>query len=113
MELYKFDTSTGLSRQQIGVIKFCIKKEISKYLPFLPEHIETKLFFEGRDAWTFGWRLLMQDSFDPKGTIAIDVDVKLKKEFHQYNDSTHYAFACKVKLMKDIYRPKIIVTKTK
>jgi hypothetical protein len=44
--------------------------------------------------------------------MTLDVVAKLKKEFHQYNESTHYKYSCKVKLRQDIYRPKVTITKS-
>ena len=110
--MYKFDTSIGLTKKQISIIKYVVKSEISKQLPILPERVETKLFFEGRDAWIFNWSLNRQDRIESKDEISLDVLVKLKKEFHQYNESTQYKYSCKVKLRQDMYRPKVTITKT-
>ena len=110
--MYKFDTSSGLTKKQIDIIKYAVKDEILRQLPILPEPVETKLFFEGRDAWIFSWNLNRQDRIESKDEITLDVVAKLKKEFHQYNESTHYKYSCKVKLRQDIYRPKVTITKT-
>ena len=110
--MYKFDTSSGLTKKQIDIIKYAVKDEILRQLPVLPEPVETKLFFEGRDAWIFSWSLNRQDRIESKDEISHDVLAKLKKEFHQYNESTHYKYSCKVKLRQDIYRPKVTITKT-
>jgi len=110
--MHKFDTSSGLTKNQIQIIKYAVKNEISRQLPILPEPIETKLFFEGRDAWIFSWSLNKQYPIDSKDEISLDVVAKLKKEFHHYNESTHYKYSCIVKLKQDIYRSKVTIKKS-
>ena len=110
--MHKFDTSSGLTNKQIDIIKYVVKNEISKQLPILPEPIETKLFFEGRDAWIFSWSLSKQYAIDSKEEISLDVVAKLKKEFHHYNESTHFKYSCIVNLSQDIYRPKVTIKKS-
>ena len=108
--MQKFDTSCGLSQKQIGAIKYNVKNEILRQLPVLPEPVETKLFFEGRDSWTYSWNLKnKQFPIDLKNLISLEVVVKLKKEFHKYLESKHYTFLCKVQLTKDVYHPKISI----
>jgi hypothetical protein len=111
MSVTKFDKSSGLAKKQIDIIKYAVKKEISRQLPILPEPIETKLFLEGRDAWIFSWSLSKQYHIESKDEITLDVVAKLKKEFHNYNEFTHYKYSCKVKLRQDIYRPKVLIIK--
>ena len=101
----KLDISCGLTSQQIGAIKFAIKRALDLKLPLLPGLVETKLFFEGRDAWTYNWDLLNQDAQKPLYPISVKVDVKLKKEFCQYQLRTRYTFLCKLELQPDIYSP--------
>ena len=108
----KFDTSSGLTKNQIQIIKYAVKNKILGQLPILPEPVETRLFFEGRDAWVFSWSLNRQERIESKDEITLDVMAKLKKEFHQYNAATHYKFSCKVKLRQDIYRSEVTITKT-
>lgn len=103
--MYTFDTSTGLTRKQIGIIKYAVKHEISRYLPVLPEPIETKLFLEGRDAWIFSWTLNKQYVTDSKVEISLDVVVKLKKEFHPYNESTRHKYSCIVRVRNQTNAP--------
>ena len=110
--MHKFDTSSGLTKKQIDIIKYAVKDEISRQLPILPEPIETKLFLEGRDAWIFSWSLNKQYPIDSKNEISLDVVAKLKKEFHHYNESKHYKYSCIVKLRQDIYRPKVTIKKS-
>jgi hypothetical protein len=88
--------------QQIGRIKFAIKRAVDLRLPILPEHVETRLFLEGRDAWTYSWRLLEQDALNPLHPISVAVDVKLKKEFRQYQLCMRHKFLCQVQLQPDI-----------
>ncbi len=101
----KLDASCGLSLKQIGTIKFAIKQSVKLKLPELPDYIETKLFIQGRDAWTYSWHLSDQDAQNPLHPISIEVDVKLKKEFWQYQSRTRYTFLCKLQLQPDIYSP--------
>lgn len=56
--MQKFTPSCGLSAKEIGIIKFQIKNMINQQIALLPEHVEMKLFFQGRDAWMFSWFLL-------------------------------------------------------
>ena len=101
----KLDTSCGLTAKQIGTIKFAIKKAVGLRLPILPEHVETKLFFQGREAWTYSWRLLDQNAQNPLHPMTVEVDVKLKKEFYQYQLRTRHTFLCQLQLLPDIYSP--------
>ena len=41
--MQKFDTSVGLKKKQIDIVKYAVKNEINRQLPLLPEPIETKL----------------------------------------------------------------------
>jgi hypothetical protein len=101
----KLDTSCGLTAQQIGTIKFAIKRALGLKLPILPEHVDMKLFFEGREAWTYSWRLREQDALNPLHPMSVEVDVKLKKEFCQYQLCTRHMFLCQLQLQPDIYSP--------
>ncbi len=81
----KFDSSIGLSTKQIGSIKYKIRNEILVQLPDLPDPVETKLFLQGREAWTFTWNFLNKNTIvDANDTISLEVVAKLKKEFHCY-----------------------------
>ena len=81
----KLDTTTGLSAKQIGVIKYKLKNAIDQLLPLLPDSIEMKVFFEGRSAWIYIWRLLDQGPIDLGHPISVEVLVKLKKEFMKFH----------------------------
>ena len=107
----KFDTSFGLKKKQIDIIKYVVKNEINRQLPLLPEQIETKLYFEGRDAWVYSWSLNKPYPLESKDEISLEVVAKLKREFHHCNKTTHYKFSCKVQLGHDIYRPKVFIIK--
>jgi len=110
--MYKFDTSIGFTKKPIDIIKYKVKVELSKELPVLPEPVEMKLFFEGRDAWVFSWSLNKKDTIESKNELNLDVVVKLKKEFHQYNASKQYKYSCMIKLRQDLYGSKVKVTKS-
>lgn len=87
----KFDSSIGLSTKGIGAIKYKIKNEILYQLPELPDPVETKLFLQGRGAWTFTWNLLnINIPVHANDIISIEVIAKLKKEFHCYQTITSY-----------------------
>ncbi len=108
----KLDASSELSTKEIGIIKHNIKIEISRQLPELPDPVETKLFFQGRDAWLFGWSLLNEKiPIKSNDTISLEITVKLKKEFHCYKITTHHNFLCKVQMQDDIFHPNLSVTK--
>ena len=110
--MQKFDTSCGMSKKEIDIIKYNVKNLISRRLPELPDPIETKLFFQGRDAWVFSWGLLNgRYPIESNEIIALEVVAKLKKEFHNYNKTIHYKFSCKIQRQKDLYHPKISITK--
>jgi hypothetical protein len=110
--IQKLDKSCGLTPKQIGAIKFMIKQSIGLELPFLPDHVETKLFIEGRDPWTYAWRLINQDSKNPTHPVSVEVDVKLKKEFFQYQTETHHTFLCSLELLPDMFTSKPRVRKS-
>ena len=107
----KLDTSTGLSTKEVGVFKYKIKNEIRFQLPELPDHVETRLFLQGRDAWTYTWNLLNASvPIQENDAITIEVVAKLKKEFHCHQTKKYYKFMCKVQRQKDLYHPKLSVT---
>ena len=107
----KLDTSTGLSTKEVGVFKYKIKNEIGFQLPELPENIETRLFLQGRDAWTYTWNLLNANMpIQKSDAISIEVVVKLKKEFHCHQNKKRYKFMCNLQRQKDLYHPKLSVT---
>jgi len=106
----KFDKSCGLPQNQIGAIKFAIRNRISRHLPILSEPVETMLFLQGRDAWLYSWKLRRQPSDETKGSISLDVVVKLKKEFHHCEECRQHRFLCRVQLGSDIYQPKVSLT---
>ncbi len=107
----KFDASSGLSTKEIGIIKYNIKNQIARQLPLLPDPVETKLFLQGREAWSFGWSLLNETlPIKPNETISVEVTVKLKKEFHSYEITRQHSFSCKVQMREDLYHPKLSVT---
>ncbi len=112
-DIQKFAPSCGLSAKEIGIIKFQIKNMINQQIALLPEHVEMKLFLQGTDAWTFRWYLLNKKCpISPKEPVVLDVVVKLKKEFHQYQDTTQYKFSCKAEMVEnDLYHPKITIKK--
>jgi hypothetical protein len=109
--MQKFDSTCGLSTKEIGIIKFQVKKSISSKLPLLPESIETRLFFQGRDAWVFKWYLLNEKlPISPDDKISLEVVAILKKEYHKYQDKTHYRFLYNATMDKgDEYHPKISI----
>jgi len=107
----KFDKSTGLSTKEIGVFKHKIKNEIGHLLPELPDHIETRLFLQGRDAWTYAWNLLNATiPIRENDLVLIEVVVKLKKEFHCQQIKKCSKYMCNIQRRKDMYHPKLSVT---
>lgn len=107
----KLDTSTGLSAKEVGVFKYKIKNEIGFRLPELPGHVETRLFLQGRDAWTYTWNLLNANTpILENDAISIEVTAKLKKEFHCHQTKKTYKFMCNLERQKDLYHPKLSVT---
>lgn len=105
----KLDSSCVISEKEIGTIKYAIKKALLKHLPVLPDNVEMKLFFEGRDAWIFNWDLKCQAQSDPLDNQCIGVKVKLKKEFHYLEFPTDHVFLCKVQRGINIYSPEILI----
>ena len=79
------------------------------HLPVLPDNVEMKLLFEGRDAWTFRWELLGQAQSDSLNMLCIRVKVKLKKEFRYIEFPTDHFFVCKVQRGKNIYSPVVSI----
>lgn len=107
----KLDTSSGLSTEEIRAFKYKIKNEIRFQLPELPDNVETQLFLQGRDAWTYTWNLLnLNIPIQKKDAISIEVVVKLKREFHCYQTKKRYKFMCNLQRKKDLYHPKLSVT---
>ena len=110
LEMKKFEPSCGLTKAQIEIVKYRVKRKIGERLPILPEQVEEQLFFEGRDAWIYSWCLLNNSSsIEPGDKICLEVVAKLKKEFHQYQERTQYKFSCKVDLIEDPYRSSVSI----
>jgi len=111
--MQKFDSSCGISKKEIGIIKYSIKKNIDRQLPVLPDSVETKLFLQGRDAWVFSWRLLNKKyPIKSNNTVMLEVVAKLKREFHQFQEKTHYKFYCNIQIRQEnLYNPKMSITK--
>jgi hypothetical protein len=107
----KFDASCGLTKKQIGIIKFAVKNEVLRHLPILPELIETKLFLQGKDAWIYSWNLSDQQPAGSEDKISLEVVVNLKRGFHSYEKCTQYRFLCMVQMGRNIYRPRISIIK--
>ena len=78
-------------------------------MPILPEDVETKLFFQGRDAWTYSWRLLKHDPRNHLHPMIVEVEAKLKKEFHRYELGRRHLFRCRLQLKPDIYSPVVSI----
>lgn len=107
----KLDQSTGLSAKEIRAFKFLIKHEIICQLPELPDHIETKLFLQGRDAWTYTWNLLNEIIPIRDGDIvSIDTVAKLKEEFHCHLTKKRFKYRCDIQRQEDMYHPKLSIT---
>jgi hypothetical protein len=72
--MQKFDPSCGLSAKEITSVKYQISHEITRQLPLLPDHIETKLFLQGRDAWMFRWFLQHEKyPISPLNPVSLEV----------------------------------------
>ncbi len=110
--MQKFDSTCGLSKNEINIVKYNVRNKILRQLPVLPDDIETMLFLQGRDSWVFSWLLLNERSQleSNVATISLEVVAKLKKEFHNYQNTKQFKYSCKVKLLRDdLYHPKIII----
>ena len=105
----KFDATCGLLKKEVDITKYQVKQAIERKLPILPEFIETKLFFQGRDAYTYRWDLAEIKSLRSNPKICLIVTAKLKKEFHEFMDQKQHKFSCMVSLKDDIYNPEIEV----
>ncbi|CAK0754250.1 conserved hypothetical protein [Gammaproteobacteria bacterium] len=92
---------------QIGIIKEVIKKALRQRLPTLPEYVETELYFQGRGAWVYSWRL--KDVKSKPHIISVEVDVKLKNEFVKLLTQTRFTFLCQIQPKPDIYNPKVTI----
>lgn len=107
----KLDTSTGLSVKEIRAFKYLIKNEIGRQLTELPDHIETQLFLQGRDAWTYTWNLLNESiPIQEKDIVLIEVIVRLKKEFHCHLEKARSQYMCGIQRQEDMYHPKLSIT---
>lgn len=105
----KFDTSCGLTEKEIAIIRFTIKRALQIRLPILPENVDMKLFFEGRDAWTYSWELRGRAQREPVNSLYVGVTAKLKKEFYYLKIPRRRTFLCKVQIGPDIYRLKVSI----
>ena len=110
----KFDKSCGLHDKVIDHIKYRTKLFVKINLaPLIPDEVADKLFFEGRDTWTYTWELLENTKNDPLIILRLGVIVKLKKEFHYLEIPTRFKYTCNVKKGPDVYHPVITVRKEK
>ena len=107
--MIKFDTTCGLTKKEIAIIRYNIKKDLRMRIPLLPEKVEIKLFFEGRGAWTYSWGLRELPESAPVKRLYVEVTAKLKKEFHYLEQPRHHRFLCKVQVGPSIYHPKLSI----
>lgn len=107
----KLDTSAGLSKDEIRAFKYVIKHKIVCKLPELPDHIETQLFLQGRDAWTYAWNLLNESiPIQENDIVSIELVAKLKKEFHCHLAKNRFKYICNIQRQEDIYHPRLSIT---
>ena len=107
----KFDTSCGLTEKEIAIIRFNIKRDLQIRLPVLPDKVDTKLFFEGRNAWTYSWGLRERPKCAPVARLYVEVTAKLKREFHYLELPRRHRFLCEVQVGPSIYHPEISIQK--
>ncbi len=88
----KFDASCGLTKNQVQITKYQIKNAVERKIPVLPEFIETKLFFQGRDAYTYRWGLIKTLGDVKVEQVSLEVVVKLKTEFHSHLEQKVHKF---------------------
>ena len=105
----KLDTSCGLTKKEIDIIKYNIKRDLNIRLPLPPENVDMKLFFEGRDAWTYSWGVREQAKGAQLARLYVEVTAKLKKEFHYLELPRSQRFLCKVQIGPNIFHPKISI----
>lgn len=107
----KLDQLTGLSTKEIRAFKYQIKCEVGSQLPELPDHIETQLFLQGRDAWTYTWNLLNESiPIRDDDVVSIEVVTKLKNKFHCHLEKRCFKYICNIKRQEDLYHPKLSIT---
>jgi len=72
----------GIHPRELDTARFWVKQELEgKHLPFLPEHVDRRLFFEGRTAWSYKYSDLHVDQRKASKTITFNVVALLKKSF--------------------------------
>ncbi len=83
-----------ISSKELNTARFWVKQELERnLLPILPEHVEDRLFFEGRTAWNYKYSGLNIEKTKTSKKIAFNIEAILKKEFHGFSKQHHYKFS--------------------
>lgn len=83
----------GIHPRELDTARFWVKQELEgKHLPFLPEHVDRRLFFEGRTAWSYKYSDLHVDQRKASKTITFNIVALLKKEFHSFAEQHRFIF---------------------
>jgi hypothetical protein len=93
MRIILTNNETSIPKIELSTARFWVKQELeSKHLPLLPEHVERKLFFEGRTAWRYKYSDLHVHKRKTSKKIGFNVAVFLKKEFLGFAEKHHFKF---------------------
>lgn len=79
--------------KELDTAKFWVKRELEgKYLPFLPEPVEERLFIEGRTAWNYNYSDLNVRKRKTSKKITFNISALLKNEFHHFVQQHYFRF---------------------
>jgi len=87
------DKKNSIHPKELGAAKFWVTRELEgKHLPFLPERVEERLFFEGRTAWNYKYSDLNVIQTKRSKKITFSISALLKKEFHGFIEQYRFKF---------------------
>ena len=87
------DREGNISAKELDTARFWVKLELEgQHLPILSEFVEEQLFMQGRTAWNYKYSDLKVEQIKVSKRIAFNVNVLLKKEFHDLIEQHRFSF---------------------
>jgi hypothetical protein len=87
------DREDIIPTKELNTARFWVKRELEgKHLPILPELVEEQLFMQGRTAWNYKYSDLKVDQIKASKKITFNINVSLKKEFHDLIEQHSFSF---------------------
>jgi hypothetical protein len=86
-------TNDTLSNSELSAARHCVKSWLEyKFIPFLPEEIETQYFMSGRKIWSFRYANLVVRQSKKSKKVSFQIDVTLRKELRIHLNEYSFGF---------------------